>query len=233
MKILIVDDDKRDIESLRLLLNDFFKKYNMNHEISIMYTIKDINLLCSGYDIIFLDIEIKDINGIMIAQEIRKVNKHTKIIFVSNYDKYSLEGYKVRADRYFLKPIVASEFNAEMKDILQCYILDHLYIYDTKICNQRIFYRDILYIEIIQRHSYIHVLNGKPIITPYTLKYWEGKLCDAYFGQPHKSFFINLQNVSSFNSNEIKFINDEKIPLSRTFKNSFIKEYQLYLDILV
>ena len=57
MKVLIVDDDKQDIESLRLLLNDFFKRHEMNYEISIMYTIEDINILSSGYDIIFLDIE--------------------------------------------------------------------------------------------------------------------------------------------------------------------------------
>lgn len=232
MNVLIVDDNTIDANRLYKLLYNFFYLNHIECKVHIVNNVNDIKL-GNEYDLIFLDIEINNSNGICVAKELRKFNKNTRIIIVSNYEKYALEGYKVQANRYFLKPVNPVEFNAEMSDVLKQYILQNKYFMDNKLCNHKIYYRDILYIETLQRHSYIYLSNDDPIISLYPLKYWTEIFKDAYFAQSHKSFIVNLQNVSSFNSNEINLINNKKLPLSRKYKESFLKQYQLFLDVLV
>lgn len=85
----------------------------------------------------------------------------------------------------------------------------------------------ICYIEFLNRHTIIHFVNNIEKKTTYPLKYWIEELSNKGFGQPYKSFLVNLDYVSGFSSDgkDIIMNNGEKIPLSKNFKKSFTNQY--------
>ena len=73
-------------------------------------------------DLLFLDMEINEENGIDIGLELQELKHDCRIIITTSYSKYAIDGYKIHADRYFIKPINQLEFNLEMEAIIKKYI---------------------------------------------------------------------------------------------------------------
>ncbi len=229
MDILIYDDNENDINHLKICINNFFQETKQEYNITICKSKDELLKNIDNYDLLFLDIEINNENGIDIGFELQKIRHDCRIIITTNYSKYAIDGYKIQADRYFIKPIVQKEFNLEMNTIINKYIKKSVGFFDKKICNHKIYTKDILYIEYLDRKSLIYKTNGKIIKTNYNLKYWYNKLCNHGFAYSYKAFLINLEYISAFKKNEIVMINNEKIPLSRHFKKEFEITYHNFL----
>lgn len=114
MKILLVDD-----EELQLIrLTDEAKKalpidtiiYSFLNPLEALQKVKSIKL-----DIAFLDIEMPGINGISLAKELKKINPTINIIFVTAYNSYALDAYKLHASGYLTKPVSASKIKEELE----------------------------------------------------------------------------------------------------------------------
>lgn len=235
MRILITEDNLSQRNCLISLINDFFEKYNITFSITCADKSDEIHNLIlniSNYDLVFLDIEFNELNGIDIAMEIRRKTKDIKIIFTSNFDKYLIDGYKAHADRYFLKPIKKNIFEIEMLDIIQNYILNNKYIVHENFSPHKIYLKDILYIEKLQRKSIVYLTNNQVIQSSHTLKWWIEFLNDKRFVQCHRSFFVNMQNIKTYNKKEIYLTNNTNIPLSKFYYNSLNEEFSLYLNSL-
>lgn len=115
MKILLVDDEKLQL----VRLEKEVKKVLNNSEI-ISYTnpfdaLKDKDV---QYDIAFLDIEMPGINGIQLAKKLKNINKKINIIFVTAYDNYALDAYKIHASGYITKPVNEKKILEEI-DVLR------------------------------------------------------------------------------------------------------------------
>lgn len=233
MKILIIDDSIIDTESLIRNLEKYSKKYNIDMQINNCKDVKNLQDVINKYDILFIDVELQNGNGINLAIEIRKFNNDIKIIFTSKHAKYLKDGYKAHADRYFLKPIDQFEFEIEMENVIREYNYNYMGFYDKKIYCKKIYYKDILYIEFLQRKTYVHLLSGKIIETNLSLKEWNKMLDENCFSRVHKSFIVNLYNIDEFNKTSITLKNSEIIPLTRVYYNNFERKYinQLHLHI--
>ena len=166
-------------------------------------------------------------NGIEIASKIRTYNRSSIIIITSSFKKYLIDGYKIEAKRYLIKPIDEKVFNIEMQSVLSTSFKQQSGFFDKKISQYKIHYKDMLYIEFLNRHTIIHFVNNIEKKTTYPLKHWIEKLSNKGFGQPYKSFLVNLDYVSGFSSDgkDIIMNNGEKIPLSKNFKKSFTNQY--------
>ena len=114
MKILLVDD-----EELQLIrLTDEVKKvlpietiiYSFLNPLEALKKVKDLKI-----DIAFLDIEMPVINGINLAKELKKINPTINIIFVTAYNSYALDAYKLHASGYLTKPVSASKIKEELE----------------------------------------------------------------------------------------------------------------------
>lgn len=230
MKILIYDDSKEDVISLCQCLESFFKSRDYDYKIDICANTEFLFKNLSNYDLLFLDIELNDENGIAIGLRIREFNNDIKIIIVSNYQKYLIDGYKVHADRYFIKPISQREFNIDFENVVTNHFQNYEGFYDENLSVKKIYYKEILYIDFFNRKSRIHFLNSKIIVTPYSLKHWESLINNKSFSKSHKSFIINLQHISAFTKTDIILINEELIPLSRSYKKEFNLDYLNYLQ---
>lgn len=229
MRIAICDDNKLELSQIYDVVKNTINKLNIPSKIDLFHNGLDILQSKISYDVLLLDIEMQNINGISLAQEIRKYNKRCIIIFISNYSVYLQDGYKVHAERYFMKPLNSLEFETEFKEIFKDYIIDSKSIFDTRIANHKIFLRDIIYIEFFHRKTVVHTTTAS-YSTTLTLKEWLNLLENCYFSQCHKGFIVNLKHVDTVFKNNVLLSNSEELLLTRTYKDSFIDDYHQYLS---
>ena len=106
IKIAICDDEKVIIDRLRGYIEKYIKKAGFPYKIDIYQSGEEFAALekaMSGYDIVFMDVNMKEMDGIKTAEDLRKYSDGTFLVFVTGFIEYSLAGYKVDAIRYIIK----------------------------------------------------------------------------------------------------------------------------------
>lgn len=172
-------------------------------------------------DLFFLDIETKEENGIDTARRIRKVTGRTPIVFTTNHESYSVEGYTVQAYRYLLKPI-------GKEDCMPC--LEHAAgLAETKsqeivILAQKgkkilIHYCDVIFIEAAEHYCHIYTKNG---MIKYRKKFAEfvNEVPKDQFIQCHRSYLVNRNSICSCEVQGLCMNNGKKVPVSRSFADN-------------
>lgn len=185
--------------------------------------------------LLFLDIQMPDLTGIEFAQSL---GDNTKIIFTTAYDKYALDGFKLEALDYLLKPISYEVFlksahraKTYFKQIMPANTesnisteenKDYIFIkadYQLK----RIEYSDILYFEGLKDYVKLYTESvDKPYVFLATLKSLEEKLPKNRFMRIHRSFIVSLDKIKTIERDRIIF-GKERIPISKHYKEGFDK----------
>lgn len=122
MKVLVIDDSASDTQEIVSLFEEFQRQNSLHIEVDTTTVLPDALEVIKHYDIVMLDIEIGTYNGIEFACELRCLSTDIRIIFVSNYSKYLLDGYKASANLYLLKPINPTQFALELQRIAWSYL---------------------------------------------------------------------------------------------------------------
>lgn len=225
MKIAICDDNKYDIEHLLNCIQKYFKDKILEKDIDLYINSKELLKKIYKYDFVFLDIDLNNENGIDVGLKIREASLKTIIIITSKHPRYIIEGYKIRADRFFIKPINYEEFVMEMDDVIRRYYNPYIMLNDKNNFDIKLELNDIMYIEIIERHTEIHLASGKIIKSSLTIKELLEKIKNINFGQPHKSFIVNFNYINKFQDNYLVLMNSIEIPLTRHYKSEFENKY--------
>ena len=189
----------------------------------------------NNVDVIFLDIQMPDLSGIDLARILKGRNSiyTPAIIFTTAFDQFALEGYRVDAVDYLLKPFSYHEFLRAANKALKWVELhlkplasrpkeeDVIYL---KVDAQkvRILCQDIIYIEGLKDYAKIHLTSEKSILTLITLKALEDKLPKGRFMRIHNSFIVSLDKINSVTKNTV-FLNKTVLPVSDKFKEEFSK----------
>lgn len=185
-------------------------------------------------ELIFVDIQMPDLTGI---EFIRSLEEEHKIIFTTAYEKYAVEGFKLNAVDYLLKPFSYEEFLkaagkarklAEMEASATPTIeANNQFLFlksEYKI--RRINFNDILYIEGLK--DYIKVFTAgedKPLLSLNSIKSLEQKLPEEKFMRVHRSYIVNLDKIETIERSRIVF-GKIYIPVSDQYKDKF----QEFLD---
>jgi two-component system, LytTR family, response regulator LytT len=185
----------------------------------------------SDVELIFLDIQMPDLSGIEFAKALRS---DAKLIFTTAYEKYALEGFKLEAVDYLLKPFGYEEFliaaqkalkliKMEDKPAAQIEANNEFLFLKSEYKIRRINFNNILYIEGLKDYIKVYLQNEpKPILTLNTLKSIETKLPESKFMRVHRSFIVNLQHIQTIDRSRIVFGNTF-IPVSDQYKEKFQK----------
>lgn len=224
IRIAICDDEIRAVNRIKELTVALMENRNIEYEIETYTNGNELLSASLSYDIILLDIEMDEISGMEVAHKLRAYNKDTKIIFITNSTSYLREGYTVRAERYFVKPVDKIEFNYEMKEVLADLIVDNKFILDKRISEYKIYLNDILFIEFNNRKTIIHKISGN-LETLLSLKEWNEMLKEYHFSQCHKAYIINLKHISEFKSDYVTINNNIELPIGRKYKNQLKEDY--------
>ncbi|NWJ50137.1 MAG: response regulator transcription factor [Bacteroidetes bacterium] len=185
-------------------------------------------------DLIFADIQMPDLSG---TEFVRIMDQGPKVIFTTAYERYAIEGFKLNAVDYLLKPFSYEEFliasqkamkliELEQKALPQIEANNEFLFLKSEYKIRRINFNDILYIEGLKDYIKVFVKNeDKPILSISTLKMVESKLPAKYFMRVHRSFIVNLNKIDTIERSRIVF-GKEYIPISEQYKDSF----QEFLD---
>lgn len=185
----------------------------------------------SDVDLVFLDVQMPDLTGTELA---RVISGGPKVIFTTAYEKYALEGFRLDAVDYLLKPFSYAEFlkaaqkaekiiDLERRELPELEVKnDFLFIKsDYKI--RRINFSEIHYIEGLKDYVKIF-LNGekKPVLSLSTLKALEARLPGDRFMRVHRSYIVNLETVRVIERNRIVY-GDVRIPVTDQYRENFQK----------
>ncbi len=190
-------------------------------------------------DVLFLDIQMPELSGLEFS---RMVPKDTRIIFTTAFDQYALNGYRVNALDYLLKPISYSDFMEAINKAVGWFELQQKavkqnsetaddnkknYIYvksDYKLIQIEL--NKILYIEGLKDYIKIH-LEGeeRPILSLVSMRAMEEKLPADKFIRVHRSFIVQKQKIKVIDKGRIVF-GKEYIPISDSYK----QELQNYVN---
>jgi DNA-binding LytR/AlgR family response regulator len=188
-----------------------------------------IDILNSGSkSVLFLEIQMPGITGIQLAKMLDRKNL---LVFTTAFENYAIEGYKVNALDYLLKPFNYDEFlSAAIKVNNQFEIIekkptgnvsDDFIIVKTDYKLQQIALNDILYIEGLKDYIKIYRQNiEKPILSLMSMKIIEEKLPQDTFMRVHRSFIVNLNKIQTVERSRIIF-GETIIPVSDNYKDKF------------
>ncbi len=218
LKIAICDDDKALCMQLKDMLNEIIE--NTDAEIYVFNTGEELcDLLINGsrFDIIFLDIELCEINGVEVGKKIRNElnDELTQIIYISAKDSYAMELFDIRPLNFLVKPLKREKIESVLKTAKKIMLSSNQY-YEYKIgnVNFNILISDILYFESSGRKVKI-ILNDD--IKEYygKLSEVEEKIKDNDFFFIHKSYFINYNHVIEYAYEYVKMSNNEVLGISQ------------------
>lgn len=197
--------------------------------------IKAMELLdLKSADLLFVDINMPDLNGM---DFVKTLENPPKIVFVTAYSQYALEGFRVDAIDYLLKPISYPAFLKSANKV-RAWFESHPKRSDEVSNNKeflfiksdykllRINFDDIKYIEGMSEYIRIHLTNSKPVMTLLSIKSIEEKLPSDRFMRVHRSYIVNLSKISVIERNRIIFDGNIYVPVSDQYKNVF----QTYID---
>jgi len=186
-------------------------------------------------DVIFLDIQMPDLTGIELARVIETSgSRGPRIIFTTAFNQYALDGFRVDALDYLLKPFNYEEFlRAASKakayvELVQkaaagavAEVKDEYLFLKVEYQLVRISYEDILYMEGLKDYVKVHLKSDtKPILSLTSLKALEEKLPPSRFMRIHRSFIVNLDKIAAVTRNSIQ-IGATTIPVSDQYKEIF------------
>jgi len=185
------------------------------------------HLSVSKTDLLFVDINMPDLSGM---DFVKSLKEKPFIIFTTAYSEYAVEGFKVDAVDYLLKPFGYADFLKAANKVRSISELstpptegvsgkDYLFVKaDYKVL--RIEFSEIVYIESMHEYVRIHLDNNKPVMTLLSLKTLEEQLPSDRFMRVHRSFIVNSQKIKIVERNRIVF-DKVYIPVSEQYKNVF------------
>lgn len=227
IQISLCDDDNSIIDSLKHDISVF------RSDIEIFSCNSGEDLLESEFlcnDIIFLDIEMKGINGIHAAKELRSKGYEGILIFLTSHKEMVFDSFQVKPFRYLVKPMDMSV----VKDVLDKAIselIDKRNTHFEAVCNNhtyRILLCDIYYFESQRRNLDIFTKNGIITITGKINKV-EASLRNKQFFRCHKGYLVNLEHIYEFSDSEIILTNQQKVLISRLKLNSFKEAFRAFM----
>ena len=181
--------------------------------------------------LIFLDIQMPELSGVEFA---KILPKDTKVIFTTAFPQYAVEGYKVNALDYLLKPISYEDFLKSTDKALEWFTViqrqdiyrrDRFMFVKTDYTLQRIALDDILYIEGLKDYVRFYLKNGDRIMSLMSMKKLEEYLPKPEFLRTHRSFIVHMTETPLVERFKIVF-NGIQIPISDNYKD----DVQKYFD---
>ncbi|NLR93915.1 LytR/AlgR family response regulator transcription factor [Flammeovirga agarivorans] len=185
-------------------------------------------LLKHDIDLIFLDIEMPEINGL---DFLRSIANPPKVIIISAYREYAIEGYDLNVVDYLLKPVALERFQLAIQKFedaapnrkqLKKYLDEFLFVRSDR-KHYKIDFDQVVFIESKGDYLYIHQ-QDENIKTKETISRIEQKLPEQFI-RIHRSYIVNMNHVKALNKEFVE-IGDEMLPVSKSFRESICKIFE-------
>ncbi len=232
LQIAICDDESFYREKIQKLLKNYLDSHHLIYNICFFASGEEFlsqNENSAKYDIVFMDISMKELNGIETAMWMRSFHSDTFLVFVTAFIDYALEGYKANAVRYIMKDTLDVSIKECMDAILRKMCTAQVVFSFTE--GERKLYTDnILYIESMKHKSVFHYMETS--LTHYQLygklDAIEQKLSGYGFLRIHKSFLVNMKHICKINNYTAYLDTGLKLPIPRSRYRSAKEAFVTY-----
>ncbi|MDE5721377.1 MAG: LytTR family DNA-binding domain-containing protein [Clostridia bacterium] len=224
LSIAVVEDTKEDTVLLCDILNRYQDETGQPVKVSTFASAEEFLYdYRPVYDVIFMDIMLPSSNGMAAAEKLRQIDSEVAIIFVTDMRQFAIQGYKVNAMDYFIKP--ASYFDVKLRldkiNLLKQLSLPAVVIHMPGQSNIAMSSDDIYYIEVMNKELTYHTRKGNYSTRSFGLRKLEQKLSDNGFCRCSSSYLVNLKWCRELHGNEITVGNDI-LKISRGMKTDFV-----------
>lgn len=214
--VAVCDDEKYMSDMISTMVSDFFREKNM--EIGIIRFSGGKELLKYGktIDILFLDIQMKGMDGMKTARKLRGCKFRGFLIFITILKEMVFQAFEVQAYDYLVKPIEEKQFRKVMERLLASMRnASEASLLVQKGHESRIIpFADIVFCEVINRKVYLHLASSEVVDFYERIENLETKLDNSFF-RCHRSFLINLRYLRSYRNGAAYMESGEEIPVSR------------------
>ena len=227
--VAVVEDSPEEAARLRLFLKRFGEEQKVEWSVKFYACFSEFQeSFASQFDLVFLDIELPDGNGMELARWIRQKDSFVSLIFVTHLAQYAIHGYSVEALDYILKPIAYPTFSMKLQRAIIRILNSRQepFTVTTGANTIRIDANRLKYVEIYKHHILYH-LEDRVIEAYGVLSQVETELPKRGFYRCSNSFIVNFRFVDSFDSTYV-YIGEAKIPISRAKKKELVSEYHRY-----
>ena len=222
-RIAICDDIKEFAVVIEEKIKNFFERKNIRYLID--YYESGFTLLHAmekfHYELIFLDMEMPEINGIETGLALRKLDQEVKIIYVTAHPGYALESYSVHAFDYLLKPIDTKKMEKSLEELLLTFDQSRGEVKTLSFLENRMLktidMKQIVYLEKEKTYVRIHCEKDTYLTTEY-LADLLAKLDEEEFVQTHQGFVVGLARIHSIQKEKVVLRDGRTIPISRKQK---------------
>lgn len=228
--IAICDDEKDFVAHLTGLLRQYAAETGEEIKVTAYYDgMELIERYDTTIDLIFLDIQMRLLNGLRTAEHIRRMDEKVGIIFLTTLTQYGLEGYKYRAEDYIIKPMKYVRLKAELDQWLKRRQKDDSAAITVANDSGRykILLNSLRYAETFNRNLLLHT-QQENIVCYKSMKEMEQLLLPKGFLRCHTSYLINLFYVKGVNKLEIELITGERIPISQPRRKEVMEKLSEY-----
>lgn len=224
LHIAIVDDDADSIRLIHRYLDRCCRARGLETEITAFRDAKDLmKRYEKTYDLIFLDIDMPGMNGLDAASAIRKTDLDTALIFVTQMAQYAINGYKVDALDFLVKPVEYFSFEMAFRKFLRLYHKQESQNITLMIKGKLtiLSFPEIRYIEVMDHYLTYHTLRGD-----FTIK---GKLADVEtslkngpFFKCNRCYLVNVRAITAVEKDCV-LIGDVRIEVSRSKRREMMQ----------
>jgi DNA-binding LytR/AlgR family response regulator len=232
MNIAVCDDEDFQREIICGYINAFRQRYK---DITVtQYDSGEALIKKFGkqkYNIIFLDINMKKIDGIETAREIRKLDEKAIIIFITSFTRFISMAFTVKAFQFLVKPLSLENFNVEFERAIAQYNINYYkYVLRSGISIDTINLGDIVYLEQYQRQLNIYLNDGTVRASSDRLNREEIRLSMHGFVRVHQGYLVNLAYVKSIEEKNIVLTIEKQLPISVRRRKILLNEFNKYLS---
>lgn len=189
-------------------------------------------------DLIFVDVNMPDLNGV---DFVRSLTDRPMVIFTTAYSEYAVEGFKLDAIDYLLKPFSLADFRRSADKAQSLSELQSLRKMreatpateatprDREFISIKADYKtslirisDIVYLESEGEYVRLHLADHSTITTLFRLKNMEAALPSESFMRVHRSYIINLHRIKSYVKGRVFFSDNEYVPIGENYRETFL-----------
>lgn len=228
--IAIVEDEDTYAEQLKKYIDQYQKESNEQFKVVRFSDGDEIVEKYSGeYDIILMDIQMKFMNGMTAAEQIRKQDSKVVIMFITNMTNYAIRGYEVDALDYILKPVSYFSFSQKLEKAIRRipHEAEETFMINSSKGVVRLSYGSIYYIESKDHDLFYHTINGV-IKERAKMKDAENKFVNQGFFRINNGYLVNLNYVDGVRDN-CCLVNGELLVISRNRKIGFMAVLAQYM----
>jgi DNA-binding LytR/AlgR family response regulator len=224
IRIGVVDDEATSRDVVLGHLDRFQAETGLAFDVR---TFTDGRELVTGYrpdfDILFLDVQMNDLDGLETARHIRTLDTRVVIVFVTNMAQYAIHGYEVDALSYLVKPVPWFAFSQELRrsiDRVRRSGTDSIML-TVNGALARVDLLDVVYIESIKHRVIVHAVDRTYAFVG-TLKAFEADLADKGFFRSNSCYLVNLRHVTGVDQNTCVMLGGDELQISRPRKRAFL-----------